>query len=172
MGIYLILGELLTCGYQKTPGPVATIPFAVLGDIPDPTIDIPISAVFIALFSLGAIVNERIFRRNKAMGRLFVFSMVVFGFCMSRITTFAMRIVWANHHNNKDLAIVAQVLLSAGVVLLFVTNLVFAQRIMGFIHPSLGSNKFIRIPFIIYYVLIVAVMVMGMLLSTPGKVLK
>ena len=124
--------------------------------------DVPVSGFFIAVFACLAIIHMTIFQINKRRNRFFVFSGVVFGFCMSRIVTFAMRIAWAKNPHSVGVAIAAQVFISAGVVLLYVVNLVYAQRIMGSQHPSLGRSKLVRAVFGAYYVSIVLVLIMGM----------
>jgi len=141
--------------------PGVKAPNAVPGGIPDQKADIPVCGVLIAFFAINAIIHLQIFKQNKTQGRLFVFSMLVFGFCMARITTFSIRIAWAKNPTNRDLAITAQVLLSAGVVLLFIVNLVCAQRIVGALHPVTGRSRSVRYAFKAYYASIIAILVMG-----------
>jgi len=93
-------------------------------------LDVPITAVFLLLFLLGAIAHMTIFQKNKAKGQKFVMSAMIFGFCMSRIVATIMRIVWATHPHNISVAIAAQIFVAAGVVLLFVINLIFTQRVI------------------------------------------
>lgn len=140
--------------------PGVKVPNAIPGGIPNRKTDIPVSGVLIALFAINAIIHSRIFKRNKSEGRLFIFSMLVFGFCMSRIVTFSVRISWAQNPTASGLAIAAQVLLSAGVVLLFIVNLVCAQRIMGAIHPVTSRTRPVRYAFTAYYASVVAVLIM------------
>lgn len=136
-------------------------PNAIPGGIPNRKTDVPVCGVLIALFAINAIIHSRIYKNNKAQGRFFIFSMLVFGFCMSRIVTFSIRISWAENPTNSGLAIAAQVLLSAGVVLLFIVNLVCAQRIMGAIHPVTGRTRPVRYAFKLYYASVVAVLIMA-----------
>jgi len=140
--------------------PLIVIPNAVPGGVPSTKTDVPVSGVLIGIFATCAIIHATTFRRNKAQGRLFVFSMMTFGFCMSRIVTFSLRIAWANHTTNKDLAIAAQIFLGAGVVLLYIVNLVLTQRIMGALHPVVGRSSPVRLAFKVYYGSIVAVLIM------------
>ena len=79
----------------------------------------------------------------------------MFGFCMSRIVTMIMRIVWAVHPRNVSIAIAANVFVAAGVVLLFVINLLFAQRIVRASHPHSGWHPIFHYAFIAIYVIIV-----------------
>lgn len=53
----------------------------------------------------------------------------------------ATRIAWAKHQKNVKLGIAAQIFVAAGVVLLFIVNLVFAQRIIRAQHPRWGWHK-------------------------------
>lgn len=56
--------------------------------------------------------------------------MALFGYCMSRITTMATRIAWSQHINNSGLAIASQVFLNAGVLLIFLVNLMMSKKLI------------------------------------------
>lgn len=60
---------------------------------------------------------------------------------MCRIVTMSLRISWANFPTNVRLGIAAMIFVAAGTVLLFVVNLVFAQRIIRAQHPHWGWNR-------------------------------
>ncbi|KAK5657764.1 hypothetical protein OQA88_2837 [Cercophora sp. LCS_1] len=111
------------------------------GGIPTPSLDGPICAVLLALFVGGAAANMTIFQVNRRHGFKFFFSVLLFGFCMARIMALAMRIAWSTHQKDANVAIAAQVFTAAGVLLLFLTNLVFAQRIIRGYHPFFGWHK-------------------------------
>jgi hypothetical protein len=49
--------------------------------------------------------------------------------------------VWAVHPRNVRIAIAAQIFTAAGVLILFITNLVFAQRVVRAYHPFFGWSK-------------------------------
>lgn len=85
---------------------------------------------------------------------------MMFGFCMARITTCVMRIVWATRPTHTSIAIAAQIFVSAGVVLLFVVNLIFTQRIIRASHPNTGWHPFFSKAFVLTYVLIVVTLAM------------
>ncbi|KAF8435579.1 hypothetical protein BGX38DRAFT_1100290 [Terfezia claveryi] len=140
--------------------PPGVIPNAILGGIPDQKTDIPVCGVLIALFAINGFIHSHIFKQNKAQGRLFIFSMMVFGFCMSRCVTFGVRISWASSPTDPSLTIAAQVLLSAGVLLLFIVNLVCAQRILEALHPATGRSRSVRYSFMAYYASIIAALIM------------
>jgi len=128
---------------------------AGLGGQPTPGLDVPISAIFLVLFIIGAATHMTIFQKNKARGQKFIMSGMTFGFCMSRITANVMRIVWAYRHKNVSVAIAAQIFVAAGVVLLFVINLIFTQRVIRATHPTMGWTKTFSWAFKIYYATIV-----------------
>jgi hypothetical protein len=91
---------------------------ATLGGIPTKSVDIPICAVLLACYlGLGA-THMTIFRRNRAKGRSFKPSVLCFAFCMARLVTFVMRIVWATKPTNPSVAIASNVFIAAGVILL------------------------------------------------------
>ena len=145
---------------SKPPGPPYAPQVALLGGAPTVHTDVPITAVFLVLFVAGAVSNMTIFQINKRRGHKFIMSGVMFGFCMSRIATTTLRIAWATHLHNTSLAIAAQIFVAAGVVLLYVINLLFAQRIVRAAHPNLGWAKGFSIAFKVLYVLIIVFLVM------------
>ena len=85
---------------------------------------------------------------------------LLFGFCMARITSCVLRVVWATRPTNIRLAIAAQIFVAAGVVLIFVINLIFAQRIIRAAHPHSGWHPLFSRLLISIYVLIVVSLVM------------
>lgn len=78
------------------------------------------------------------FQINRKHGYKFLFSLFFFIFCMARIAALVVRMVWATHPTNANIAILAGILTAAGVLLLFLINLIFAQRIMRACHPNFG----------------------------------
>ena len=91
---------------------------AVLGGVPTKAVDIPICAVLVACYLSLAATHMTIFRRNLAQGRSFKPSVLCFAFCMARVVTFVMRIAWAAEPTKPSVAIVSNVLIAAGVILL------------------------------------------------------
>lgn len=142
---------------QGPPWPPKT---AALGETPTKDVDIPICAVFLALFIVGAVGHMTLFQLNNRRGHKFLPSAVTFGFCMSRIVANCLRIAWACYPHNIRVAIASQIFIAAGVLLLFIINLLFAQRILGAFHPRVGSSVTLGIFFKLLYVLIVLVLAM------------
>lgn len=101
-----------------------------------------------------------ILQLNQKRGHKFILSGLMFGFCMVRIVAMVMRIVWATRPTNVSIAIAAQVFTSAGVLLLFLINLIFAQRIIRAAHPNLGWHKAFSRTFHALYVLLLLVLIM------------
>ena len=101
-----------------------------------------------------------IFQLNRRRSHKFVFSGLLFGFCMARITTCVLRIAWSTRLTNIRLAIAAQVFVAAGVLLLFVVNLIFTQRILRATHPRFGWHKALSRVFSVYYATIVLTLIM------------
>lgn len=85
--------------------------------------------------------------------------MVLFGFCMARITTFIMRIAWTENVSNEGLMIAAQVLVSAGVLLQYVVNLICTKRLLDARHPGFGRHPLVRLAFHLLYISILALIV-------------
>jgi hypothetical protein len=128
---------------------------AALGGVPSVSLDVPVAAVFLFLFLIGAISHMTILQINQRRGHKFILSGLLFGFCMARITTCVLRIAWATHLDNVSLAIAAQVFVAAGVILLFIINNIFAQRIMRASHRNSGWHPFFHYFFVAVYTLIV-----------------
>ena len=123
-------------------------------------VDVPITAVFLFLFIILAAAHMTIFQLNRRRGHKFIMSGLMFGFCMARITTCVMRIVWATRPPNVRVALAAQVFVAAGVVLLFIINLIFAQRIVRAAHPRLGWHRAFAAAFKALYAAIALTLVM------------
>lgn len=82
-----------------------------------------------------------LFQLNLRRAHKFVFSVLLFGFSMARITALAVRLAWSHHGSNPSIAIAASVLTAAGVLLLFVVNLLFALRVVRAYHPVFGWGR-------------------------------
>ncbi|KAL6923761.1 hypothetical protein ACHAPO_007982 [Fusarium lateritium] len=133
---------------------------AGLGGRPTPSVDDPICGVILAFFVTGAVLNMTILQLNRRRSHKFILSGLLFGFCMARITANVLRIAWASNPTNSSLAIAANVFTNAGVVLLFVVNLIFAQRILRAYHPHVGWSKPASLVFKFLYFSIAASLIM------------
>lgn len=142
------------------PGPPYPPTAAGMGGRPSISVDIPITAVFLAIFITGAACHMTLFQKNKARGHKFIPSAATFGFCMARITASVFRIVWANRLTNTQIAIAAQIFVAAGVLLLFILNLLYTQRIFRATHPRIGWSRPFSYAFKALYVLIILTLVM------------
>lgn len=127
---------------------------ASIGGLPTVNTDVPALAVFIALYLTSAISNIIIFQRNRKRGHWFFISALLIGFSMARVLTCILRIVWACEPQNVSVAIAAQIFVNAGILLVYIINLLFAQRILRARRPEIGWNVALRIFFRIVYVLI------------------
>jgi hypothetical protein len=141
---------------HKKPYPPTT---AGLGGQPTKTLDDPIIAVFIFLFVLTAATHMTILQVNLRRGQKFIMSGMLFGFCMARIVALSLRLALSTHLQNISLAIAAQIFVALGVILLFVINLIFTQRIIRASHPHIGWHKAFSLAFKIYYASIPAVII-------------
>lgn len=109
----------------------------------------------------AAATNMTIFQINRRRAHKFVFSALLFGFCMARITTLALRIAWASYPSSVNVAIAAGIFVQAGVVLLLLVNLVFAQRLLRSYHPRLGWSRAAGLAFRLLYLCVPALLVMA-----------
>ncbi|KAI5795587.1 hypothetical protein EDC01DRAFT_629523 [Geopyxis carbonaria] len=159
------LAKLRASGPPYPPGG------AILGGTPNGKIDVAISALFVAIFACLAATHMTIFQVNKRRAHFFIPSAVTFGFCMARITTFALRIAWSKHPTNVNLAIAANVFLSAGVILLYIINLIYSQRLLRAYHPNFGNRPAVNSAFLAYYVSVVLVLIMVLELTAKKVVI-
>ncbi|KAJ4989144.1 hypothetical protein SVAN01_05406 [Stagonosporopsis vannaccii] len=118
-----------------------------LGGPPVKKVDIPAQSVFMFLFMVGAAVHMKIFQMNRARGHKFLFNLFIFIFCVSRIVTSILRIASTVQSQNVQLAIAASIFVAAGVLILFIINLIFATRIVRSVHPRLGWHTAFGIAF-------------------------
>ncbi|KAI1073689.1 hypothetical protein F5B20DRAFT_566247 [Whalleya microplaca] len=137
---------------QQQSGPPYASKAAAPGGLPSVIPDIPISAVLIALHVGFAITNMAIFQINKRRGHKFVISGMMFGFGMARITTLVLRIVWARRQTNVRLAIAANIFVNAGILLIYIINILFAQRILRAKQPTVGWHNGLRITYRAIYI--------------------
>lgn len=133
---------------------------AIVGGRPTVAVDIPALAVLMAIYVAFAATNMAIFQVNRRHGRLFIPSVLLFGFCMSRILTCILRIVWATNLTNADLAIAAGIFINAGILILYIINLMFAHRILKAKKPHFGWHRALSLAIKVLYLLIVAALIM------------
>lgn len=117
---------------------------ATSGGHPNVHQDVPVCAVLIAIFLIGAISNMTIFQRNRRRGHRFFISWALFGFSMARVATFILRLAVANRPTNVSLAIAAGIFTNVGILILYVILLLLALRIFRATHPHLGWNPILR----------------------------
>jgi hypothetical protein len=134
---------------------------ALLGGIPTISVDVPICAVFIAIFAAGSVLNAMLFFKNRRRSHKFFISWILNAFCLVRIVTCAMRIAWARDPLNRNLAIAAQVFNNAGILIIYVSNLVFAQRILRGMKPTIGWHKTVGIVRNAFFGLMAGAFIMG-----------
>lgn len=138
---------------------------AGLGGRPTITLDDPIVAVFLVLFVIGAAMHMTILQVNLRRGKKFIMSGMLFGFCMARITACTMRLIWSTHPTDISVAIAAQIFVAAGVLLLFIVNLIFSQRILRACHPGFAWTTWFSTVFKVYYATIV-IMIIALITCT------
>lgn len=106
-----------------------------------------------------------IFQINRKRDHKFIFSVLLFGFSMSRLATLSLRIAWAHYPRNVNLAIAATIFVQAGVLILFMVNLIFSQRIVRSYHPKFGWSKGLGLVFKFLYFGVIAMLIMVIVAS-------
>lgn len=145
---------------QHQAGPPYAPKTAGVGGLPTIIPDVPISAVFLALYVAFAAANMTIYQVNGRRGHKFIPSVALFGLCMARITTLVLRIAWATHQTNIRLSIAANIFVNAGILVVYVLNIIFAQRILRAKQPRLGWSTALRVIYRILYVGVAAALIM------------
>ncbi|KAI1403635.1 hypothetical protein F4819DRAFT_450637 [Hypoxylon fuscum] len=139
---------------SQRAGPPYAPTTAGVGGIPSIIPDVPISATFVAFYVGFAVTNMTIYQINCRRGHKFIPTIALFGFCMARISTLVLRIVWANRPTNVRVSIAANIFANAGILIVYIINLIFAQRILRAKQPTIGWHTTLRV---IYTVLFVGV---------------
>jgi hypothetical protein len=143
---------------MASSGPPYPSKIAGLGGLPTVDFDIPLTALFMCLFICGAATHMTILQLNSRKGHKFLASGALFGFCMARTVACIMRIVWATHPHNVRIALAANIFLNAGVLIIIVINLIFAQRILRAVLPHIGWHRAIHFAFLSFYASIILVL--------------
>ncbi|KAI9050084.1 hypothetical protein LZ554_006228 [Drepanopeziza brunnea f. sp. 'monogermtubi'] len=139
---------------------------AVLGGIPNATLDVPITVVFLMLFLIGGAFHFYTHEINRKRQHKFHLSALMFDFCLVRTITCTLRIVWTFKPDNNSLVLTAMIFENAGAVVLFAVNVIFTQRIIRALHPDFGWKPFLNtfflfiissVPFIIVHNIIFTV---------------
>ncbi|RDW72743.1 uncharacterized protein DSM5745_07915 [Aspergillus mulundensis] len=144
---------------EKRGGPYASTSAGV-GGLPTNVPDTIICAIFLVMYIGFAVTNMTILQKNKRRGHKFNLSGMLFGFCMARITTLTLRIVWANRPHNVRLGIAANIFVNAGILLVYIINLILAQRILRAKQPHIGWHPIPRKGSKVFYWLLPAALIM------------
>ena len=113
----------------------------MIGGRPTVREDIPVSAVLLFLYVVGAVSNQSMFQMNRRKAHRFYMSWAMFGFCMARVATMVLRIAWTTRPNNARLAIAAGIFTNIGVLVIYIILLLLVMRVFRATHPRLGWNK-------------------------------
>ncbi|KAK4142696.1 uncharacterized protein C8A04DRAFT_12987, partial [Dichotomopilus funicola] len=152
----------------KPPYPPST---ATLGGQPTRLPDIPVSAVLLAFFIGSAATHLTIFVRNKRKAANgvphagFFFSFLCFIFSMTRIAALSLRIAWTEHPTNANVALAATVMTAAGVLILFIVNLVLTRRVVRGLHPGLGWHRAVTNGFKVLLATVIGMLIMVVICS-------
>lgn len=142
------------------PKPPYPPQIAGLGGRPSITTDVPIAAVFIFLYLVSLVANAATYQLNRREGHKFVFNILLLQFSAARILTCALRIGSATHPTNVSLSIAANIFVNAGILMVYIINLMFAQRILRARQPELGWHPALRATFKGLYVLIAVALIL------------
>lgn len=152
----------------STMGPAWMKRVHVPQGFPTPSTDAAPAALFLALFFFTSIGHATIFIRNKKRGHKFLFNSFCAGFCMVRVITNSLRLAWMYNIENRGLAVASTIFVALGVLVLFILNLLFAQRILRGLHPHIGWNKKLSKVFLAILLIIIPLVVMLVIALTQS----
>ena len=128
--------------------------------------DVPALALFVALYLTFFASNIGLFQNNRMnKGHFFLPSALLGGFSMARVVTCCLRIAWATNQHNVSLAIAAMIFVNAGILIVYIINIIFAQRILRAKQPKLGWDRRVKVFFIAVYFLIGTALVLVIVLT-------
>ncbi|KAK4653237.1 hypothetical protein QC762_511668 [Podospora pseudocomata] len=109
-------------------------PSAYPGVIPTPPVDIPLCSIFLFLLLLPIPLNLTLHHlslyrhRHPGISTRPLIPILLSVFCLLRILALSLRIAWSVHPSNLRLEIAAVVLSMAGIILLYIANLIITRR--------------------------------------------
>jgi hypothetical protein len=109
------------------------------GGIPTDGTDIPASAVLLVVYLVLAVVHGYFFFVKSK--KTFIPQAMTMGFCISRVVSMSLRIAWTANVTNKNIAIASNIFLNAGVLLLYIVNMLLTHRFVLTIFPHLPTKK-------------------------------
>jgi len=133
---------------------------AGVGGRPTVGTDIPVLAVLLLVYLAGAAAHMTIFQTNRRKGHKFPMSLAMFGFCMARVATCVLRLVWATRPTNVRVAIAAQIFTNVGVLIAYIVVLILARRVLRALQPRLGWNKLLAETVTVMYILLFCAIVL------------
>jgi len=104
--------------------------------------------------------NFTLFRLNARRGHKFIISFFLAWYCMTRVLACTLRIVWATRPHDVSVGIAANIFAGLGVLLVYIFNLLFAQRILRALHPAIGWHPMVRALYKAKYALLICTVVL------------
>lgn len=111
----------------QPPYPILT---AQVGGIPELIPDLPITAVFLAFFLLVTLWSSIIIFKQIRNHQRWTIAAIILLFAAERTPALVMRIAWTFRPTNIAIAVTSHILLQAGVVVLYLGNLVYVGAVI------------------------------------------
>ena len=115
---------------NKDNQPPYAVPIAQLGGLPKIIPDVPILAVFLSYYSIASLLCLLSIYQAVRSHQPCTLSLLMYLFSGERVVACAMRIAWAYRIANVRIAVASQILLQAGVILLYLMNVIIAGRVL------------------------------------------
>lgn len=122
--------------------------------------DIPPLAVFLALYAMAAVISVLLFEHHRRRRLSRTIPIILFLFSGERMLTCMLRIAWAHRLASVRLAVASQIFLQAGVLLLFLLNLIMAEMIWLGRKPRARTRLGLKAAIIMMSVLTVSSLIM------------
>lgn len=131
--------------FTDTAQPPYPLNNAQMGGIPSAPVDVPPLAVFLTLHAAAATISMVLAESHRRSGRGLAIPIITFLFSGERVLACALRIAWASRPDSVRVAVVSQVLLQAGVLLLLLLNVVLAERLWLDRQPGPSTRRCLRV---------------------------
>lgn len=147
--------DLLTT--KQPPYPLDT---AQIGGLPSVSVDIAPLAVFLGIYATSAVISVLLFESQRRRHLSRTIPVILFLFSGERVLTCVMRITWTFKLASVRLAVASQIFLQAGVLLLYLLNLILAERVWLDRQPGARTRLGLRVVLSMLSALTVSALIM------------
>lgn len=150
----------LNWNWLRPEQPPYLLNIAQIGGLPTVSEDIPPVAVFLGLYTFSTIISILLFEHQRRRRLSCTIPIVLFLFSGERVLTCILRIVWAFNLTSVRIAVATQIFLQAGVLLLFLLNLILAKEVWLGRQPGARTRRALTTTLITFSTLTISALIM------------